>query len=62
MEGSTNEKIKVVLRSSGRPLPIVQNALYAAKRMSHAIWISHTINLVIVGEPSRAVTVVHILT
>jgi hypothetical protein len=65
MEGSTNEMIKVILRSSGKLLPIVQSALYAAKRISHAIWISHAINLVIVGEPSRTVTVsfyVHVLT
>jgi hypothetical protein len=36
---------------------MVQSALYAAERLSHAIWISHAINLVIVGEPSRTVTV-----
>ena len=29
---------------------MLQSALYAAERMSHAIWISHTVNLVIIGE------------
>jgi hypothetical protein len=29
-----------------------QSALYAAERMSDAIWISHAINLVIIGERS----------
>ncbi|KAF8465154.1 hypothetical protein DFH94DRAFT_639862 [Russula ochroleuca] len=29
---------------------MVQSALYAAERLSHAIWISHAINLVIVDE------------
>jgi hypothetical protein len=31
---------------------MLQSALYAAERMSHAIWISHAINLVIIGESS----------
>ena len=31
--------------------PAVQSALYAAERQSHAIWISHTINLVVISEP-----------
>ena len=37
------------------PKPMVQSARYAAERLSHGIWISHAINLVIVGESSRNV-------
>jgi hypothetical protein len=36
---------------------MLQSALYAAERMSHAIWVSHTINLVIIGESLRAIMV-----
>ena len=46
-------------------LPMAQSALYAAERMSHAFWISHAINLVIIGESSRTVVVsfhMHVLT
>ena len=35
---------------------MLQSALYAAERMSHAIWISHTVNLVIIGELFTAVS------
>jgi hypothetical protein len=39
-----------------RKLPaLLQSALYAAERMSHAIWISHVIGLVVKGEPSSIV-------
>jgi hypothetical protein len=29
--------------------PMVQSGIYAAERMSHAVWIGHAINLLIVG-------------
>ncbi len=29
---------------------MLQGALYAAEKLSHAIWISHTINLVVIGK------------
>lgn len=32
---------------------MLQSALYAAERISHAIWISHAINLVVIGGSSR---------
>ena len=41
---------------------MVQSALYAAERMSHGIWISHAINLVVVGEPLSFRFTLHFLT
>jgi hypothetical protein len=32
---------------------MLQSAVYAAERMSHAIWISHAINLVVIGGSNR---------
>jgi hypothetical protein len=50
-EESSNKRVKATLNESSA---MVQSALYAAERMSDAIWISHAINLVIIGEPSRS--------
>jgi hypothetical protein len=33
-----------------KPPALIQSALYAAERLSHAVYISHTINLVIISE------------
>lgn len=46
---SSNKKVKA------QPGPLerdamLQSALYAADRMSHGFWISHAINLVIIGQ------------
>jgi Fungal protein kinase len=50
-EGGTNKKIRTPPVVSRKPPAVLQSALYAAERMSHAIWISHAINLVVIGEP-----------
>jgi hypothetical protein len=41
------------MTASKRLPAMLQSALYAAERMSHAIWITHAINLVVIGESSR---------
>jgi len=44
---------------------MLQSTLYAAERMSSAIWISHAINLVVVSESSQTDMVMfhaHVLT
>jgi hypothetical protein len=50
VDKSSSKKAKTQLVCSKRPLAMLQSALYAVEWMSHAIWISHTINLVIIGE------------
>jgi hypothetical protein len=50
VDKSSSKKAKTQLVRSKRPLAMLQSALYAAEWMSHAIWISHTVNLVIIGE------------
>jgi hypothetical protein len=50
---SSNKKAK----STPTPAPkkisaMVQSALYATERLCHAFWISHAINLVIIGKCS----------
>jgi hypothetical protein len=49
-EGSSSKKAMTALK---RLPAMLQSALYAAERMSHAIWITHAINLVVIGESSR---------
>jgi hypothetical protein len=41
---------------------MLQSALYAAEMMSHAIWISHAIKLVIIGEPPYICTILFLQT
>ncbi|KAF8484070.1 hypothetical protein DFH94DRAFT_338639 [Russula ochroleuca] len=47
---SKKRKTEAELSRSLRRSPMVQSALYAAERMSHGIWISHAINLVVVDH------------
>jgi exonuclease I len=46
-EESSKKRVKATPKESSA---MAQSALYAAERMSNAIWISHTINLVIIGK------------
>jgi len=52
---SSTKRARTEPLTSRRRPAMLQSALYAAERMSHAVWIAHTINLVIIGEPLRTI-------